>query len=279
MGEQNPIPRSGNRLLQQILAAPRRLLGRRAPLFEAKIDGSLRDAPARSSDRTTVGAVLFDVDGVITDTAERHTAAWRRLAQEEGLEFSDEMANALRGLSREDSLDRLLNGRLLSYDQFASLMERKNEYYVASLQTLTPADTLPGIVELLGYLRDEGIRTAAVSLSRNAQLVLDRVGLFDAFETIIDGLAQARSRGGLHRYLLAAKALRVDPMRCVVLEDSAFGIALARSAGMKTVGLGCARRLCAADVVFESLQGVEPTAVFRALGLMSPNAVGRLANV
>ncbi len=203
---------------------------------------------------TGIGAFLFDVDGVIADTAALHTAAWKRLADEEGLPFAEADAHALRGLSRDDSLRRLLKGRVLAYEQFEEWKNRKNDYYVAGLQWLSRKNVLPGLQRFLADLTVRKIRLAAVSASRNARRVLDQVDIFDRFEVIIDGLDEARARTGLHRYHLAAAALRIVPQRCVVVEDSTAGIALARSAGMKTIGLGDPQRLCAADVTLPSFE-------------------------
>lgn len=203
---------------------------------------------------TGIGAFLFDVDGVIADTAALHTAAWKKLADEEGLPFADADAQALRGLSRDDSLRRLLKGRVLAYEQFEEWKNRKNDYYVAALQNLSRKNLLPGLQRFLADLHARKIRLAAVSASRNARRVLDRVDIADRFEAIIDGLDESRATTGLHRYHLAAAALRIVPQRCVVVEDSTAGIALARSAGMKTIGLGDPQRLGAADVTLPSFE-------------------------
>lgn len=207
-----------------------------------------------STSSQTVAAFLFDVDGVIADTAPLHTAAWKRLAEEEGLTFDAADAQALRGLSRDDSLRRLLKGRMIPPHQFEEWKERKNSYYLTSLQALTRKDVFPGLPRFLADIKMRNIRLAAVSASRNARRVLDQVDISDRFEVIIDGLDEARATTGLHRYHLAAAALRFVPQRCIVVEDSTAGIALARSAGMKTIGIGDPQRLCAADVTLPSFE-------------------------
>jgi beta-phosphoglucomutase len=204
-----------------------------------------------------IGAFIFDVDGVLTDTAALHTAAWRRLAEEEGLGFDNATADALRGLSREDSLQRLLKERSVTPDRFAELLERKNNYYLAGLKHLPEQVVLPGVRLLLAGLRELGIKLAAVSLSRNARPVLLRTGLVGNFDVIIDGNDLAESHTSLNRFLLIARALRVEPARCVVVEDSTAGIAAARAAGMRSVGLGDYDRLCASTMVLDSLRGVD----------------------
>ncbi|HVP12875.1 MAG TPA: beta-phosphoglucomutase family hydrolase [Phycisphaerae bacterium] len=204
-----------------------------------------------------IGAFIFDVDGVLADTATLHTEAWRRLAKEEGLDFDEAAANALRGLSREDSLRRLLHGREVPADRFTELLDRKNGYYLGELKHLSERVVLPGVRLLLAGLRDLGIKLAAASLSRNARAVLLRTGLVSNFDVIVDGNDLEESRSDLNRFHLIARALRVDPARCVVVEDSTAGIAAARAAGMRSVGVGDYERLCAATMVLDSLRGTD----------------------
>lgn len=211
-----------------------------------------------------IAAFLFDVDGVITDTARLHADAWRRLATEIDVPFDDDLADALRGQSRAASLARLLTGRNVDPATLESLAERKNQYYIASLAHLTPDDILPGIARLLPALRAQGIRLAAVSGSRNARRVLTQVGLIDAFDTIVDGADV--TTGPRDRYVRAAALLRVDHHLCIVVEDAAAGIDAARALGMRTIGIGSPQRLPAATMVFESLRGVTPIALLRWLG-------------
>lgn len=221
---------------------------------------SLHVRPRRPAPRPTgvkaIGGFLFDVDGVIADTANHHLAAWRRIAEEEGLPFDEATARDLRGLPRDASLRRILGSRTLDAERFAALMERKNACYVKALDALSPFDVLPGVLSLLDDLARLGLRAAAVSASRNARIVLARVGVTDRFETIIDGEDAARATSGLHRFLLAASTIHVAPARCVVIEDSQAGVAAARSFRMRVIGLGDPRTLCAATLVFESLRGV-----------------------
>lgn len=204
-----------------------------------------------------IGAFIFDVDGVIADTAELHHAAWRRLAQEEELQFDAALANQLRGLSRQDSLRRLLGSADVSEERFAELADRKNAYYQECLRDLTKDDVLPGVRPLLNGLAELDIKLAVVSLSCNARAVLLRIGVVDAFDIIIDGRDMIRVRSSLNRFQRAAGILGVEPGRCVVVEDSTAGIAAARAVGMRSVGVGDPDRLCAATLVFESLRGVQ----------------------
>ncbi len=215
----------------------------------------------------SIGAFLFDVDGVLADTARLHEAAWRRLALSEGLTFDAEIARSLRGLSRSDSLRRVLGQRRVTQHRFNELMEQKNRDYLTQVEQLTPADVLPGSLELLEELPEFGIRVAAVSASCNARLVLDRLGLLERFAAIVDGTDDVSTTG--HRFLSASAALRVEPSRCVVVEDSTTGAAAAREFGMKCLGLGEATTLCMATLVFESLRGVDARSLLRWLARAS----------
>jgi beta-phosphoglucomutase len=204
-----------------------------------------------------IGAMLFDVDGVLADTATLHTAAWRRLAGEEGLDFDETAAEALRGLPREDSLRRIIGNRQISPERFSELLDRKNGYYSADLKESGEHIVLPGVRLLLAGLGELNVKLAAVSLSRNARTVLLRARLVSHFDVIIDGSDLSESGPGSNRFLLTAKALDVEPSRCVVVEDAAAGIAAARAAGMRSVGIGDYDHLCAATMVLESLRGVD----------------------
>lgn len=213
--------------------------------------------------RHCLGAVLFDVDGVLADTARLHTSAWARLAGEERLPFEADVADALRGLSREDSLRLLLGPRRVTQQSFQNMLDRKNAHYLDMVSGLSEVDALPGAASLLAQFARLGIRRAAVSLSRNARAVLNRIGLAPMLDVIVDGTDDEGTSGGLDRYHRAAAALATSPRRCLVIEDSASGIATAKNAGMKTIGVGSPQRLCAADLVFESLQGVNARLLLR----------------
>jgi kojibiose phosphorylase len=212
-----------------------------------------------------IAAFVFDVDGVLADTAGLHAAAWRRLAGEENVPVDEGLCDAVRGLSREASLRRVLAGREVDAPRAAEMMERKNRYYLELVGRLGPSDALPGGSELLERLRARGLRLAVASASRNARTVLERIGLRERFDVIIDGNDEARSEWGLHRYLLAAAGLRLSPRRCVVVDDSPAGVATAREAGMRTVGVGDPGRLCAATLTIPSLEAADADALLSGL--------------
>lgn len=221
--------------------------------------------PARSATSLSIDAIIFDVDGIIADTAERHADAWRRLADEEGLAFDEAIADSLRGLSRAASLKRLLGDHEVTPDEFKDMMERKNRYYIASLDTLSPSDVLPGISRLMRQFASMNIKVAAASASKNARLVLDRIALVEQFDAIVDGNEVGRPKPAPDLFARAAARLRIKPQRCVVVEDAAAGITAAQAAGMRSIGVGDADRLHAATLVLPTLDEVEAASLIEML--------------
>lgn len=203
-----------------------------------------------------IRAFLFDLDGVLTDTSEFHYQAWKRLAEELGLSFSREDNEALRGVSRRQSLALLLKGRPVSEAEAEQMMERKNRYYLERVRQMQPGDLLPGAADLLGELRSANLRTAIVSSSKNAPLVVERLGIAELVDWIVDGNAPARSKPAPDLFLLAAEKLHLPPNACVVVEDAAAGIEAAHAAGMRAIGLGPHERVGAADLVLPNLHDV-----------------------
>jgi len=219
-----------------------------------------------------IRAIIFDVDGVIADTARLQEIAWRRLTLREGLPFDEHTAQALRGLSREASLRRILGDQRAEPDRFMKMMERKNADYVALVGQLTPVDVLPGVVSLLRSLRGLGLEAAACSASRNARLVLDRLGLTHSFNCIVDGIDEAGAKSGLHRFLLASAAMRVEPAHCVAVEDSTAGLSAARQFGMKSIGIGDSETLSTATFVVDSLSSLNALQILDKLTRRALNA-------
>ncbi len=209
-----------------------------------------------------IHAILFDLDGVITDTAEYHYRAWQELADAEGIPFDRAANEKLRGVSRRESLRLLLNGRTITPEQEEAWLARKNRRYQELLQQLTPADLLSGVAALLDEIRQAGLKTAIVSASHNTPTVLDRLQIADRFDVVIAG-PEANAGPGRNRpkpapdlFLLAAERLGVAPWACLVVEDAESGVEGARQAGMVTVGLGPTERVGAADLVLPNLAGV-----------------------
>lgn len=212
-------------------------------------------------------AVIFDLDGVITDTAEYHYRSWQRLADDEGMRFDRTINDRLRGVSRRASLEIMLseNGRAATEAQIAEWMERKNSYYVAMLDEVTPADVLPGALEFIRQLRAAGIRTALGSASKNARSVIDRLGIAELLDVIADGFSVERPKPAPDLFLWAAERLGVAPAFCAVFEDAAAGIDAALAAGMWGVGLGPQERVGHAHARFDSLEGVTLSALLSGL--------------
>jgi len=189
-----------------------------------------------------IRAVIFDLDGVIVSTDEFHYLAWQRLADEEGIPFDRRTNHRLRGVSRMDSLEILLerSPRPYSQDEKVALAARKNDYYRAMLDGLSPADILPGAMEVLKGLRARGVKVAIASSSRNSPTILKRIGLAEFFDATADGNDITRSKPDPEVFLIAARRLGVDPASCLVVEDAAAGVEAAVAGGMKCLALGAA---------------------------------------
>jgi len=200
-----------------------------------------------------IRAFIFDLDGVITDTSEFHFQAWRRLAREEGLPFTRQDNEALRGVARRESLNLILKGRQIPDATAEAWMERKNSYYVELVKGMSPGDLLPGAGELLAELRRAGLKIAIASSSKNTPLVLDRLRIGPALDAVVDGSMVARSKPAPDLFLKAAGLLGLPPAQCVVVEDAAAGVEAGRAAGMLTLGLGPAERVGTADLVLPDL--------------------------
>lgn len=186
-------------------------------------------------------AVIFDLDGVLVSTDELHFNAWKKLAEEIGVDgFSREDNLRQRGVSRMDSLEIVLEKSDKTYtsSEKEQLADTKNRYYVAMLQSLDHSATLPGAVETLKQLRDRGIRIACGSASKNAPLILEKVGLLEMMDEIACGHDTTKSKPDPEVFLVAAKKLGVAPDECIVVEDADAGIKAAVAGGMKALGVG-----------------------------------------
>lgn len=201
-------------------------------------------APDRVSEGS-LAAVIFDLDGVLTDTAAFHEAGWQRLADEQGWRFDSQLADELRGVSRMGSLERILdvNDVQATEADKQRWAEAKNAYYVAALDDVSPADLLPGARELVEACREAGLAVAIGSSSRNARTVLDRLGITTLFDAISDGEAVERAKPAPDLFLHAAAQLDAAPADCAVVEDAASGIDAALAAGMVAIGVGPAERV------------------------------------
>lgn len=205
---------------------------------------------------TKIKACLFDLDGVIVDTAKYHYLAWRRLAKELGFDFTKEQNESLKGISRMESLKILLNigGLTLDESEKMTLAEKKNNWYREYILKMTPDEILPGTVEFLEELRNKGIKIALGSASKNAMTILNNIKLVNHFDAIIDGTKTSNAKPNPEVFLLGAKQLGVSPFECVVFEDAKAGIEAAINAGMYSVGIGDPLVLNKANIVVSSLK-------------------------
>jgi beta-phosphoglucomutase len=213
----------------------------------------------------SIKAFIFDLDGVLTDTAEYHYRGWKRLADEEGIPFTREDNEALRGIPRRESLMLILKGRKHPEVKILEMMERKNRYYLEFIRDISAKDLLPGARELLEEIREAGLKSALGSASKNASEVVERLGIASLLDAISDGHSVERQKPAPDLFLHAAAQLGLSPTECVVLEDAEAGIEAARAGGFGTVGLGPPARVGAADVSFPSLASVHLTDLLRAL--------------
>lgn len=202
-----------------------------------------------------IRAALFDLDGVIVDTAKYHYLAWRRLAAELGFVFTETDNERLKGVSRMRSLDLLLEAGGFPENSFTAtqkeeLAARKNAWYVEYISRMTPGEILPGVLPFLAGARADGVWTALGSASRNTGIILDRLEIGTLFDTVVDGTMVTRTKPDPEVFLQCAARLGGIPAgECVVFEDAEAGIEAARAAGMRSVGIGTPQRLKQADLV------------------------------
>ncbi len=202
--------------------------------------------------RKNIEAFIFDLDGVITDTAELHYLAWKNMADREGYTFNRAINEKLRGVSRRASLEIILAGLKISEEKILTLMEEKNTEYKELLETLTSKDILDGVMELLNELKKRGIKVALASASKNAVPILKKLEIFDLFDAIGDGNCVERAKPAPDVFIHAAGQLQIAVSRCLVVEDAEAGVLGAIDCGMSSVGIGPHERVGAADFVFET---------------------------
>ena len=189
-----------------------------------------------------IKGVIFDLDGVIVSTDEFHYRGWQKLADEEGIYFNRHINERLRGVSRMESLDILLERATQRYTatQKETMAARKNGYYRELLQQITPADILPGVMPFLEDLKSHSTAMAIGSSSRNCGTILDRIGIGHYFGAVVDGNHIKKSKPDPEVFLLAAKLLNLPADACVVIEDAEAGVSAALAADMKVLAVGFA---------------------------------------
>ncbi len=203
----------------------------------------------------SIKASLFDLDGVIVDTAKYHFIAWRDLAARLGFEFTEKDNERLKGVSRMASLDILLEIGGKNFDDATklALATEKNENYLQYINRMTPDEILPGAAQFITEIKAAGIKVALGSASKNAMLILDRLNLTPLFDAIIDGNMVAAAKPDPEVFLKGASALGVKPEECVVFEDAEAGVEAAIAGGMRCVGIGSPDILKKADLVVDGL--------------------------
>ncbi|WP_156678558.1 beta-phosphoglucomutase [Sphingomonas profundi] len=199
-----------------------------------------------------LSAVIFDLDGVLTDTATAHYRAWKRLADELGIPFDEADNAALKGIDRMGSLALILakdRGRTHDEAARAAYAARKNGWYVDEIARFGPGDLFAGAAESLRAIRAAGLRTGLASASRNAPALIDRLGIAGLFDVVVDPASLAAGKPAPDIFLAAAAAIGADPADCLGVEDAAAGIAAIRAAGMTALGIGTPAELPGADRV------------------------------
>jgi beta-phosphoglucomutase len=210
-------------------------------------------------------AAIFDLDGVLVDSARLHFVAWKRIADELGIAFDEHDNEALKGVDRMGSLDHILAlGRVsLNLAAREELAARKNGYYLDALATMSDADILPGATTLLAGARAAGLSLGVASASRNATMVLERAGLLGSIDFVADAAKVARSKPAPDIFLACAAGLGVAPTDCVGFEDAAAGVTAIKAADMVAIGIGDTAILAEADLVFASTAAVDLDRVLR----------------
>ena len=203
---------------------------------------------------------IFDLDGVIVDTAKYHYLAWKHLAEELGIPFTEEDNERFKGVSRRRCLEILLEmGDMeVSQKQFETWLLEKNEDYLGYISQMDSSEILPDVPRVLEYLRGKNIPMALGSASKNAKAILEKVELTSYFKTIVDGTEVARAKPDPEVFLIAAARLDIPPEHCVVLEDALAGIEAANTSGMYSIGIGDPKVLFQADRVFRDFTEIEP---------------------
>ena len=198
-----------------------------------------------------IKACLFDLDGVVVDTARYHYIAWNKIAEELGFHFSEQDNERLKGVSRMESLDILLDLGGINIDsaQKTELAEKKNNLYVSYIRQMTPDEILPGVIRFLDELHKNNLLIALGSASKNAMFILDKIGLAQKFDAVIDGNKVSRAKPDPEVFLKGASELGVSPVNCLVFEDAQAGIDAARNGGMSVIGIGKGENLKNADFV------------------------------
>lgn len=212
-------------------------------------------------EKNNLKAVVFDLDGVLTDSAKYHYQAWKMLADKLGIPFDEEYNEKLKGVSRMESLELILqNGNAqdkYTQEEKVAMATEKNEFYKQLIHQITPEDVLPGIHDFLEQLKAAGIKTAVASVSHNAPFILERLELDKYFNYICDAAQVPRAKPFPDIFLSAAQNLGVDPANCIGVEDAQAGIQAINAAGMMSVGVGTESQMQEAKLILPSTAKLE----------------------
>ncbi len=198
--------------------------------------------------------VIFDLDGVIVDTAKYHFIAWKHIANKLGFDFTEAHNEQLKGVSRVRSLDLILDlsGQTIEAEEKERLLKEKNEHYLSLISDMGQSEILPGILELLNYLKEQNIPFSLGSASKNARLILKTLNLLDLFDAIVDGNDVTNAKPDPEVFLRAAEKLNLEAEQCIVVEDAVAGVDAANNAGMISIGIGEEAHLHKANHVLPS---------------------------
>jgi beta-phosphoglucomutase len=213
----------------------------------------------------TYKACLFDLDGVLVDTAIYHFQAWKMLGENFNYPLTEEQNEQLKGVSRVESLNRILDWAKYSAtaEQKEAWLIEKNENYLQLISTMNPAEILPGVLDFLGQIKELGYKIALGSASKNSEVILTKTGLLPWFDLIIDGNKVTRSKPDPEVFLKGAEGLGFQPEECIVFEDAQAGVEAAKKGGMKAIGIGEADVLSQADKVIPTFFGVKATELLK----------------
>ena len=202
---------------------------------------------------------IFDLDGVIVDTAKYHFLAWQNLAKSIGIDFTHEQNEQLKGVSRVKSLEKILEwgNKTISEELFTSLMGRKNEEYLSFIAKMTDEEILPDVPKILDYLIENQQPISLGSASKNARPILEKVNLLSKFDAIVDGNDVSKAKPDPEVFLIAAQHLNMKPEDCIVFEDSVAGVQAANTANMISIGIGEKKVLHEADYIFSDFTEIE----------------------
>lgn len=206
-----------------------------------------------------IGAVIFDLDGVLVDTTKYHYLAWKEILKEYEQEFTEEDYEHVKGVSRYKSLDMIFKGNeeKISEVERIKILRKKNNLYLQYIVDIEGNQVFKGVVEFLEKLKSKGYKTAIGSTSDSSYLIIESTGLSKYFDVIIDGYTVDKAKPHPEVYILAARELNMNPHKCVVFEDSKAGVLAAKRAGMKVIGVNHKVSLDNADKMIDNFENLE----------------------